>query len=218
MCNSKKIRYMVMTLLILFGNLCLQSAFAQNEAKTKFLLIMGPSGTGKSTIINYLKKMDAKFCYITPLTTRQLRPNETDKIEVSKEEMSSREKRGDLLVVNEIYGILYGTPKYLIDKTLSQHKYPVLDWPIDMISVMEKTYGNSLFRVYIQPEDETELSARLSNDNRDANGKRLTSGKVELSKLAMGEYDQHIDLKLVNKKDAALDTAKIIYAEYLKSL
>jgi hypothetical protein len=83
---------------------------------------------------------------------------------------------------------------------------------------MEKAYGNSLFRVYIQPEDETELIARLSNDDRDANGKRLASGKVELSNLVMGEYDQHIDLKLVNKKDAALDTAKIIYAEYLKSL
>lgn len=207
-----------MYLLILISSMYVQTALAQSESKPKFLLIMGPSGTGKSTIINYLKAMDSKFCYITPLTTRQLRPGETDKVSVTKDEMNAREQCGDLLVVNEIYGILYGTPKYLIDQTLSQHKFPVLDWPIDKISVMEKAYGNSLFRVYIQPENETELGARLNKDDRDTNGKRLSSGKIELHKLDIGEYDQHIDLKLVNTKGAALDTAKIIYAEYLRSL
>jgi orotidine-5'-phosphate decarboxylase len=184
----------------------------------KFLLIMGPSGVGKSTVIHHLANIDQKFQYVTPLTTRNLRPGENDKISVSKQEMDKLNKEGKLVVVNEMYGIFYGTPKYLIDKSLDAGNFPILDWPIDKISVMEAAYPGRIFKVYIAPEDDKELQVRLGKDSRDTNGKRLEAGTKELEMYRQGTYDQHIDLKLVNKNGNSEEIAKIIYDAYLKSL
>ena len=42
----------------------------------KFLLLLGVSGVGKSTIIRKLLAMDERFVYISPYITRQLREGE----------------------------------------------------------------------------------------------------------------------------------------------
>lgn len=76
---------------------------------TKFLLLLGPSGTGKSTIIRELRQMDERFIYISPYITRPLRENETDKVHISDQEMDLRKENGEFLTINNLYGIRYAT-------------------------------------------------------------------------------------------------------------
>jgi guanylate kinase len=187
-------------------------------AEGKFLLLFGPSGAGKSTIINHLKKMDNRFEYVTPFTTRELRAGERDKIHISIEELENLREAGKLLTVNYIYGIYYATPKYLIDETLMHNRFPILDWPIDKIDIMEKFYGKQIYKVYIEPDDINELERRLSLDNRDKDGKRYEAGKLEIDNLLSGKYDNLLDLRIVNKKGQDLAVAKEIYLKFLCSL
>lgn len=181
------------------------------SSENKFLLLLGPSGTGKSTIIRYLKELDDRFVYVTPYTTRALREGELDKVHIEMSELEELKNSGKLLTVNYLYGIYYATPKDLIDTALSQGKYPVLDWPIDKLDIMEKAYGTRLCKVYVEPDNVTELQRRLALDNRDKDGKRLDAGKVELENLLSGKYDQCVDLRIINKQNKAQQTALEIY-------
>jgi guanylate kinase len=185
------------------------------QATAAFLLIMGPSGTGKSTIINYLKQRDSRFMYISPFTTRDLRDGETDKIHVSLEEIELLDKEGKLLTINSFYGIYYATPKYIIDEALAAQNFPILDWPIEKLDTMNKHYANQLYKVYVEPDSLDELAQRLSNDNRDTNGKRYEAGMEEINKLNAGDYDNFIDLRIINQKSSAEIVAEEIYQQFL---
>jgi len=103
---------------------------------SKFLLLLGPSGVGKSSIIEELLQLDSRFVYISPFMTRALREGEKNKISISGEEMDKMWNRGELLVINELYGIRYATPRLPIVQALAQGNFPVLDWPISRIEAI----------------------------------------------------------------------------------
>lgn len=184
--------------------------------KGRFLLISGPSGVGKSTVISYLKQLDSNFIYVTPYTTRKLRPGEQDKVSISIEQMHDLDRASKLLTINKIYGIYYGTPRDIIDTALINGKNPILDWPIEKIEIMQKQYKDKLFVVYLHPEDINELKARLSIDKRDVDGKRIDLGVQELKNFYNGEYDNSIDLKIVNKNELAKQIASLIYKKFMQ--
>lgn len=184
----------------------------------KFLLLMGPSGAGKSTLINHLKALDDRFVYVTPFTTRDLRPGEQDKIHISMEQLESLRNAGKLLTINHIYGIYYATPKYSIDEALAEGRFPVLDWPIDKLTIMQEQYSGQLYKVYVEPDDIEELQRRLSLDSRDKDGKRYQAGKLEIEHLLSGSYDALVDLRIVNKKGCDLQTAQEILRCFLPAV
>ncbi len=177
----------------------------------KFLLLLGPSGAGKSTIIRYLKEMDERFVYVSPYTTRNLRLGEKDKIHVTIKELLFLQERGALLTVNEIYGIYYATPKYVIDQALIQGQFPLLDWPVDKMEIMLQNYGEQLFTVYISPESVEELERRLQQDGRDQDGVRLMKGREELQRYHLGDYDHLIHMKVLNVTGKDKEVACDIY-------
>ena len=66
---------------------------------SKFLLLLGPSGVGKSAIIDELSKLDSRFVYISPYMTRPLRVGERNKVAISDKQMDKMWARGELLSV-----------------------------------------------------------------------------------------------------------------------
>ena len=193
-------------------------SFCILEGKSKFLLLMGPSGVGKSTIIRHLKEMDNRFEYVTPFTTRALREGEADKIHVELQEIKNLENAGKLLTVNQIYGIYYATPKYLIDESLECDCFPVLDWPVDKIQIMQNNYVDCLFRVYIEPENRDILKEQLSNDSRDKDGKRLSAGLEELEKLDAGDFENCYDMRIINRSGDSKKITEEIYRQFILAL
>lgn len=188
------------------------------NAQSKFLLLMGPSGCGKSTIIRHLKKLDSRFVYISPLTSRPLRNGEIDKIYATADEIFALNEQGKILTINNIYGNYYATPKYQIDKALEEGLFPILDWPVDKLDIMDKYYLNQLYKVYVAPDDIDELQRRLSLDGRDKDGKRFNAGLEELNNFKNGCYDTSIDLKVINHIGRDQEIAYYIYSEFIKSL
>lgn len=185
---------------------------------TKFLLLLGPSGVGKSTIIHQLQELDDRFIYISPYITRPLRVGEQDKISITDKVMNKISERGEFLTINELFGIRYATPKLPIIKALRQKRFPVLDWPVNKMDIMHTTFSQKLFAVYIAPPSFKELRERISKDGRDVNGSRFKNARKELQNYWAGKYGNLFDLEVVNNTGKIVEVSKKIYRNYLDSL
>jgi len=187
------------------------------RSRSKFLLVLGVSGVGKSEIMRELRKLDSRFVYISPFMTRGLRLNETDKIPISDAELDEKQQRGELLVINDLYGIRYATPRELLMQTFREEKFPLLDWPINRLDIMEQAFPGKIYRVYIEPPDLDTLQIHLA-DGRDPDQKRFDSAVIELIALKLGRYDSHIDCRAMSRENEITAVAKEIYAQYLQSM
>lgn len=186
--------------------------------QSKFLLISGPSGIGKSTIIKELQKIDSRFVYIKPFTTRQLRKGETDKLHMPLEEMLQLQEQKRLVALNYIYGNYYGTPLDPISEALDDNLFPVLDWPVEKVKMMKELFKDRIISVFLYVEEVEELSSRLGLDSRDETGEREKIGKMELVSFFRGDFDEVIDYKLLNQNCNPSFTARAIYSSYLQAI
>lgn len=184
----------------------------------KFLLLLGPSGVGKSSIIEKLCQLDNRFVYISPYMTRPLRKGEKNKISVSDERMDKMWHQGKLLVINEFYGIRYATPKSVIVETLINGNIPIIDWPISKIDIMVRFFPNQLYIVYISPPSIHVLHERLLKDGRDIDGSRFQSACEELKKYWSSQYTGIYDFEIISKENQISRVAQSIYINYLKSI
>lgn len=185
---------------------------------SKFLLLLGPSGVGKSVIIEELCRLDSRFVYISPYMTRSLRERETNKISISDKEMDGMWSRGELLVINELYGIRYATPRLPIIKALGKNDFPVLDWPVSKIDVMVQAFPNQLHVVYVSPPSIEVLCQRLAKDKRDIDGSRLQNACEELKAYWSSRYDGIYNFEVISEENQTLKIAQAIYSSYIKSL
>ncbi len=187
------------------------------RSRSKFLLLLGVSAVGKSTLIKELQKLDDRFVYISPFMTRALRDCEVDKVSVTDVEMDEMEKRGELVFVNKLYnGVRYGTPRKPIEEAFLREEFPVLDWPVELVPLMEEVFAGRLFTVYVEPEDVSMLQFRL-NDGRDPSGERYLAALAELEKVRSGFYDDRIQAREVNIQNQAATLALGIYRSYIKA-
>lgn len=182
---------------------------------SKFLLLLGVSGVGKSAIIEELIRLDGRFIYISPYMTRPLRDGEKNKIHISGEEMEERYGRGEFLVINKIYGVRYATPRESIVQALAGNQFPVLDWPISRMEVMKKAFPGLLYVVYVKPPSLEVLKRRLAKDGRDENGHRFQSAVAELESYASSA--EICDFEVVAEENKQSEVARAIYDKYQNS-
>lgn len=185
---------------------------------SKFLLLLGPSGVGKSSIIEELIQLDSRFVYISPFMTRPLREGEKNKISISGEEMDRMWIQGELLAINELYGIRYATPRLQIVQALAEGNFPVLDWPISRIEVMTQVFPNQLCVVYVSPPSIEVLQQRLDKDGRDTDGHRLQSARKELEAYKSSRYIGVYNFEIVAEENHVPKIAHAIYTKYLQFL
>jgi len=150
----------------------------------KFLLLLGPTGIGKSSIIKELLAMSDKHVYISPHISRPLRDGETDKVHVPREEILANKDK--YVSVQELYGNVYATPRQAIEDAFAAGKTPVLDFPVHKAHELEAHFPCT--KVYVATRTLGELIDRLKE-----RPERITAAVHELnafkSGLFKGKYD-----------------------------
>ncbi|HVC58658.1 MAG TPA: hypothetical protein VND15_04255 [Candidatus Acidoferrales bacterium] len=184
---------------------------------SKLLLLLGPTGVGKSTIMEKLPELDSRFVYISPYTTRALRKDETNKISISLGEFNALDKNGKFLAVNQLYGVFYGTPMKPIMDAFEAQKFPMLDWPVQKIEKMRIKFPEKTFSVYIEPPSLESLMARLGFDNNRGD-ERKVAAENEYRALLRNEFIGRFDYRVVSNDNNVKETAKLIHKVYLTSL
>ena len=156
------------------------------------MVVSGPSGTGKSTVCEELKKIEPELAFSISCTTRAPRPSEVDGREyyfISKDEFNKKVKDNLFIEWAEVHGQLYGTLRSEVVNKVSAGQDVLLD--IDVQGAMQiKKYAKSddlltkcLELVFIGPPSFDELERRLrsrATETEEAIRLRLKNAKSEL--------------------------------------
>lgn len=140
----------------------------------KLIIFSAPSGTGKSTIINWLmaEHKELRLAFSISCTSRQPRGTEKDGVEyffLSPEEFRQRIAKGEFLEYEEVYANrFYGTLKSQVERQASEGQNVVFDVDVKGGCNIKQHYGDRALSVFIQPPSVEELRRRLEARGTDA--------------------------------------------------
>ncbi len=156
-------------------------------------IVSGPSGVGKTSIIEGVLKRVRNLTFSVSYTTRPKRPNEIegkDYYFVDKETFMKMVEREEFLEWAVVHDNYYGTPKKFVDESLEKGLNVLLDIDVQgAMSVMQKV--KDAVYVFIAPPSFETLKQRLAKrgtENESALRKRLEDAKKELSYITKFEY------------------------------
>ena len=149
------------------------------------MVVSGPSGVGKGTLVKTLVKRRADVVESVSCTTRAPREGEVHGREyyfLSKAEFQKRIEEGDFLEYDEHFGNFYGTPKSFVKEQLA-NKSVILE--IDVVGALnaKKAFPESVL-VMIAPPSVEELKRRLvgrGTETEEEIARRLSRLEYELS-------------------------------------
>ena len=160
--------------------------------KPLIIIITGPSGTGKTTLLKHLSPEE--FYFSVSHTTRSPRKGEIngkDYYFVSKEKFLKMIKNDEFLEWVEVFGTYYGTAKSEIEKAFSQNKHLVLDIEVIGATRIRSYFGNSAVFIFVLPPSIEELKKRLEKrGTEDANKirERIQRSKEEIKFASWFDY------------------------------
>jgi guanylate kinase len=136
-----------------------------NTQKPLLVVLSGPSGTGKSTIVAELLKRDRRFCVSISATTRSKRPGEKegkDYYFLSTEEFRNKKRRGEFIETASVFGEWYGTPKRLLLDAVEHNRLVLFD--IDVQGGMSvKKWCKAAVLIFVLPPSMSVLRKRLAS-------------------------------------------------------
>lgn len=181
-------------------------------------ILSSPSGAGKTTLAERLLKREDQLVLSISATTRARRPGEAhgqDYFFVSEDEFSRMRENGEFLEWANVFGHSYGTPRTLVEETLSRGEDVLFDIDWQGAQQLDQVAGEDVVKVFILPPSRDELERRLrrrAQDPEEVVLKRMAKADAEMSHWA--EYDYVIVNYDLNESEELLRS--ILFAERLK--
>ena len=133
--------------------------------KGNLIIISGPSGSGKDTVLNSVFKNHKNIEFSISYATRPMRKGETQDLKyhhISKNEFLHLIKNNEFLEYNEYQGNLYGTAKKPVLDALNSGKDMIIEVDVNGAANIRKAMPEAI-SVFILPPSFEILKKRLTN-------------------------------------------------------
>ena len=157
----------------------------KTSGRGNLIVISGPSGAGKGSIIDGLLKINNKTWLSVSATTRAKRGAEQDGVEyffLTKEEFEDKIKKNEFLEYAMYNNNYYGTPKEKIIEKLNQGFDVILEIEIQGAVKIKELVKEAIF-IFILPPSMEELKTRLINRKTEDREKILNRFKTAYNEI-----------------------------------
>src|SRR5512134_2601274 len=187
------------------------SDFDLHHPQPLLIVISGPSGVGKDTVMQRMKERGLPFHFVVTATTRPKRANEIhgkDYWFVSKEEFARMIDEDELIEHAIVYGDYKGIPKQQVREALASGMDVVMRLDVQGAETVRKMAHDALM-IFITTESEQELVRRLEmrrTETADSLALRIATARKELKRVEAFDY------VIVNREFHLDETVDIIRA------
>jgi len=193
--------------------------FELRKTNPLLIVISGPSGVGKDSIVQRMKERAFPFHFVVTATTRGRRENEShgsDYWFVSKDEFARMIEENELIEYAIVYGDYKGIPKWEVRDALASGQDVIMRVDVQGAETVRRLAPEALL-IFITCESEDELERRLherKTETADSLALRIATARKELQRIEAFDY------VIVNQDfrlDDTVDKVRaIISAEHLK--
>ncbi len=175
------------------------------QSRPILMVISGPSGVGKDTVLQLLKQTKHPFYFVVTATTRPQRPNELDGVDyhfVTVGEFAGMIEDNDLLEYAVVYGDYKGIPKKHVREALASGVDVIMRIDVQGAATIRRLVPNAV-TVFLTAESEEKLIQRLQERKTEAPDQlkmRIVTARRELKRIVEFDY------VVVNREQALEET------------
>src|SRR5512147_2908752 len=187
------------------------SEFNVHHPQPLLIVISGPSGAGKDTVMQRMQERGLPFHFVVTATTRPKRVNEIhgrDYFFVSKEEFARMIDEDDLIEHAMVYGDYKGIRKKQVREALTSGMDVVMRIDVQGAETVRRLAPEALM-IFLTTESEADLIRRLETrrtETADSLALRIATARKELKRVEAFDY------VIVNREFHLDETVDIIRA------
>lgn len=180
--------------------------------KGRLIIISGPSGAGKGTVLQEVFSAHQNMCYSISATTRGPRVGEQDGVHyffITKAEFEEKLRRGEMLEHTVYCGNYYGTPADYVESRRKEGFDVILEIEPNGAGQVKAKCSDAI-SIFILPPSIEELEKRLIN--RGTEPPEVIAKRIQRAKEEIVMADQY-DYQVVNDtvEHAAMEINKILF-------
>lgn len=169
------------------------------------VVISGPGGVGKDTIIETLRQRNPRLTYSVSYTTRPRREYEVDGVHysfVSEPEFRRRIAEGEFLEFATVNGYLYGTSAKRVEQQQSEGRDVILKIDVQGAEKVRRRRPDGLF-VFVAPPSMEELLRRRIE--RGSEAPEVVAARQRLAEVEQSFADRYDHVVINDRLERAVE-------------
>jgi guanylate kinase len=189
------------------------------ENEPLLIVISGPSGVGKDTVIQRMKERKLPIHFVVTATTRPPRNEELNGVDyffVSSDEFAEMVEKDELLEYAIVYNDYKGIPKEQVRQALATGKDVVMRVDVQGAAKIRQLSPDALL-IFLTTQNEEEMINRLKtrkSETPEGLNLRIATARKELKRIQ--EFDYVVENRECHLDEAVDSILAIIKAEHLR--
>ncbi len=171
----------------------MQPDLVEEQRQPLLIVISGPSGVGKDSVLQRMKERDLPFHFVVTATTRPQRPGEVDGVDyyfVTHDEFAEMIEQGELLEYAIVYNDYKGIPKGQVREALASGRDVMMRIDVQGAETIRELCPDALL-IFLSTRSEDELVSRLEarkTETPEGLKLRIATARQELKRVGMFDY------------------------------
>ena len=167
-------------------------------------VVSGPSGAGKDTVVEALRRRLPRLRYSVSATTRAPRSDEREGeayFFLDRATFERRRERGEFLETRDYNGQLYGTPRSFIERTLADGYDVIMKPEVNGALAIKRAFPKAVL-VFLLPDKFSHLQQRLA-------ARRTETAEEIAARLAIAHEElafiRNFDYVIINEQASSTE-------------